>query len=115
MQILIGFLYVLEIFVCFLLGGVILLQKPKEGGLGVSFDSLACEAGISPSLFIIRFKQLTGLPPHHFQLACRLEKAKRLLAETDTPISQLALALGFWASQHFSSHFKRAYGITPNA
>lgn len=37
MQILIGFLYVVEVIVCFLLGGVILLQKPKEGGLGVSF------------------------------------------------------------------------------
>lgn len=44
MQILIGFLYVLEIVVCFLLGGVILLQKPKEGGLGVSFGGGMGEA-----------------------------------------------------------------------
>jgi len=33
MSILIGFLYVLEVIVCFLLGGIILLQKPKDGGL----------------------------------------------------------------------------------
>jgi len=44
MQILIGFLYVLEVIVCFLLGGVILLQKPKEGGLGVSFGGGMGEA-----------------------------------------------------------------------
>ncbi len=44
MQILIGLLYVLEILVCFLLGGVILLQKPKEGGLGVSFGGGMGEA-----------------------------------------------------------------------
>ncbi len=44
MQILIGFLYVLEVVVCFLLGGVILLQKPKEGGLGVSFGGGMGEA-----------------------------------------------------------------------
>ncbi len=37
MQILIGFLYFVEVIVCFLLGTVIMLQKPKEGGLGVSF------------------------------------------------------------------------------
>lgn len=44
MSILIGFLYVLEIIVCILLGGVILLQKPKEGGLGVSFGGGMGEA-----------------------------------------------------------------------
>jgi len=33
MNVLIGFLYVLEVIVCFLLGGIILLQKPKDGGL----------------------------------------------------------------------------------
>ena len=44
MQILVGFLYVLEVVVCFLLGGVILLQKPKEGGLGVSFGGGMGEA-----------------------------------------------------------------------
>ena len=44
MQILIGFLYVLEVIVCFLLGGIIMLQKPKEGGLGVSFGGGMGEA-----------------------------------------------------------------------
>jgi preprotein translocase subunit SecG len=44
MQILIGFLYVLEVIVCVLLGGIILLQKPKDGGLGVSFGGGMGEA-----------------------------------------------------------------------
>ncbi len=34
MSILIGFLYVIEVVVCLLLAGIVLLQKPKEGGLG---------------------------------------------------------------------------------
>ena len=88
-----------------------LREKPERK---VSLDNLAREAGMSPSLFISRFKQLTGLPPYHFQLACRLEKAKRLLAETDKPITQLAFDLGFCASQHFSGHFKRAFGVAPH-
>lgn len=46
MQVLISLLYVIEIIVCFLLGGVILLQKPKDGGLGVSFGG-----GMGESLF----------------------------------------------------------------
>ncbi len=44
MQILIGFLFALEMIVCFLLAGVILLQKPKEGGLGVSIGGGMGEA-----------------------------------------------------------------------
>ena len=34
MSILIGFLYVVEVCVCLLLAGIVMLQKPKEGGLG---------------------------------------------------------------------------------
>ncbi|MDO5312022.1 MAG: preprotein translocase subunit SecG [bacterium] len=34
MSILIGFLYVVEVVVCLLLALVVMLQKPKEGGLG---------------------------------------------------------------------------------
>lgn len=44
MQYLIGFLYFLEVIVCFLLGGVILLQKPKDGGLGVTIGGGMGEA-----------------------------------------------------------------------
>ncbi|MDD2598029.1 MAG: preprotein translocase subunit SecG [Kiritimatiellae bacterium] len=46
MNIFINFLYAFEIIICFLLGGVILLQKPKDGGLGVSFGG-----GMGESLF----------------------------------------------------------------
>ncbi|MFO7936529.1 MAG: preprotein translocase subunit SecG [Kiritimatiellia bacterium] len=46
MQIFIGILYFIEIVVCFLLGGIILMQKPKDGGLGVSFGG-----GMGESLF----------------------------------------------------------------
>ncbi len=44
MQALISFLYVIEVIICLLLGAVVLLQKPKEGGLGVSFGAGTAEA-----------------------------------------------------------------------
>jgi preprotein translocase subunit SecG len=44
MQALISFLYVIEVIICVLLGAVVLLQKPKEGGLGVSFGGGTAEA-----------------------------------------------------------------------
>ena len=36
MSFFIGFLYVVEVLVCFLLAGVIMLQKPKDGGLNTA-------------------------------------------------------------------------------
>jgi AraC-like DNA-binding protein len=78
-------------------------------------DELAREVRLSPSLFIAQFKQMTGLPPHHYQLSCRMQEAKRRLAATKDPITKIAFDLGFCASQHFSGHFKRMFGITPKA
>ena len=44
MQILIFFLYFVEVVICILMGTVIMLQKPKDGGLGVSFGGGMGEA-----------------------------------------------------------------------
>jgi preprotein translocase subunit SecG len=46
MSILIGFLYVLEVVVCLLLVLVVMLQKPKEGGL-----STAVSGGMGEAVF----------------------------------------------------------------
>jgi AraC-like DNA-binding protein len=78
-------------------------------------DDLARRAGMAPSHFIARFRSLTGLPPHHFLLHTRIEAARRLLRESDVPITELALRLGFCSSQHFAHIFKRHTGITPRA
>ena len=51
MPIFIGFLYVVEVVVCLLLALVVMLQKPKEGGLGGAIgggmleSSLGADAG----------------------------------------------------------------------
>ena len=46
MNILIGFLYVVEVLVCLLLAFAVMLQKPKEGGLGGAFGGGALEASL---------------------------------------------------------------------
>jgi len=78
-------------------------------------DALAHEAALSPSHFINQFKRLTGLPPHHFLLLCRIDEAKKRLRDTRHSVTRIAQDLGFCTSQHFSSHFKRATGKTPFA
>lgn len=46
MSIFIGFLYVVEVVVCLLLALVVMMQKPKEGGLGGAFGGGAMEAAL---------------------------------------------------------------------
>ena len=46
MSIFIGFLYVVEVLVCLLLALVVLLQKPKEGGLGGAIGGGMLEASL---------------------------------------------------------------------
>lgn len=46
MSILIGFLYVVEVLACVLLALVVMIQKPKEGGLGGLGGGSAMEAAL---------------------------------------------------------------------
>ena len=46
MSVFIGFLYVVEVLVCLLLALVVMLQKPKEGGLGGAIGGGMLEASL---------------------------------------------------------------------
>ncbi|HNX36470.1 MAG TPA: AraC family transcriptional regulator [Kiritimatiellia bacterium] len=78
-------------------------------------EELARQAGMAPTHFITRFRGLAGLPPRQFLLACRMQAARTLLLESNTPVTEIALRLGFCSSQHFANLFKRHTGITPLA
>lgn len=78
-------------------------------------DRLVRETALSPSQLTTRFKQLTGLPPYTFLLACRVRSAQALLRTTEKTVTQIAQELGFSSSQHFAMQFKREFGITPSA
>ncbi|MDD4871847.1 MAG: AraC family transcriptional regulator [Kiritimatiellae bacterium] len=95
--------------------GIIIAAIQQEPGKLYDIDSLAYQAALSPSHFINQFKRLTGLPPHHFLLKCRLDEAKLRLRKTRLPVTRIAQDLGFCTSQHFSTHFKRATGMKPLA
>ena len=78
-----------------------------------TIDELATRVGCSHSKLLLAFKQQTGAPPHAFLLACRIERAKELLADGRDSVATIARALGFASPQHFAGHFKLATGQTP--
>ena len=80
---------------------------------GWTIDELATRVGCSHSKLLLAFKQQTGAPPHAFLLACRIERAKELLAAGSDSVATIARALGFASPQHFAGHFKLATGQTP--
>ena len=60
-----------------------------------------------------KLKELTGQSARDFIRTIRLEQAKKLLAQKNLSISQVADAVGFASLSHFSACFKEYYGISP--
>ena len=58
------------------------------------------------------FKKYLGSGPAKYYLMLRLEHAKILL-QTDTPITEVALTCGFKSASHFSKCYKDLFNITP--
>lgn len=73
---------------------------------------LARAAGVSAAHLRRCFRRDMGLSPRRFVLKARIARACRLLAETDAPVTTLALELGFSSSQHFAQAFRQHVGET---
>ncbi len=81
----------------------------------IDYASLAKSCGVSYSTLRTAFRTETGstLGQHH--LGLRLDEARRLLVQTDLPITEIAERTGFCNQKHFSSLFKRKTGLAPFA
>ena len=78
-------------------------------------EELAAAAYLSPFHFARLFKKLTGLPPHAYLAALRLERARTLLATTDDSVTGIAARVGYANSSHFGKAFRQFNGLTPRA
>jgi AraC family transcriptional regulator len=81
----------------------------------VRLSELASLAGLSASQFGRAFKVSTGMTPHHWHLAARIEYAKRMLEDREKSLVEIALEAGFSEQSHFTRAFTSANGISPNA
>ncbi|EJN15980.1 DNA-binding domain-containing protein, AraC-type [Bradyrhizobium sp. YR681] len=79
----------------------------------ISLSELANVAGLSRMHFAAQFRAATGYRPREYLLNHRIEHAKTLLATTERPLAEIALAVGFSTQAHFSTVFKRISGQTP--
>jgi AraC family transcriptional regulator len=81
----------------------------------LTLAEIAEVAGMSPHYFSRAFRQSTGVPPHRYVINCRVEEAKRLLADDELPLVDVGLSVGFQNQSHFTTLFRRLTGVTPKA
>jgi AraC-like DNA-binding protein len=79
----------------------------------LSLAEIAESAFLSEYHFARLFKRLTGLTPHQYMAAVRIEQAKIMLAETDQTIVSISLAVGYASQSHFTKIFRNFVGFTP--
>jgi AraC family transcriptional regulator len=81
----------------------------------IDLPAIAAVTGLSPSHFARQFRAATGVAPHQYLMGLRIDRAKRLLSETNTHLVNIAFACGFANQEHLSRIFKRSCGIAPAA
>jgi AraC-like DNA-binding protein len=74
---------------------------------------LAAHAGLSRAAFSRRFTLLVGRPPMAYLSWWRLTTARRLLRDSDAPLSVVARQVGYGSEFAFASAFKREFRIAP--
>jgi AraC-like DNA-binding protein len=76
-------------------------------------EEIARAVGVDPAHFSRVFRRYRGLSAKRFISFLRLRYGASVLATTPTPISEIALSLGFCDQAHFTREFKRWAGKSP--
>ena len=78
-----------------------------------SVEELAAKLGVSDRHLRRIFEAQFGVSPLQYLQTRRLLTAKQLLADTDLPITQVALASGYASVRRFNAAFVAHYGLNP--
>lgn len=80
-----------------------------------TLEALAQRAGLSRTALAARFRDAMGDTPLNHLRTIRMQRAMRLLAETDQRLEAVAAAVGYQDAFGFSKVFKRTVGLSPKA
>lgn len=83
--------------------------------LDLSLPQLAAVACLSKNYFIRKFRSRVGIAPQKYVSMARIERAKLLLANSNSQVSEVMADVGFTDSAHFSKAFKASTGYSPRA
>jgi len=92
-----------------------ILHIEKRFSESISMTKMAQLAGISPTHFNRRFRQLLRMTPTQYLRRVRVQSAERLLSTTSRGLADIALAVGFADQSYFTKKFRAVTGMTPSA
>ncbi|MFN4145529.1 MAG: helix-turn-helix domain-containing protein [Runella sp.] len=76
-------------------------------------EEMAAIVGMGTTAFTEKVKAYSGFSPLNYLINIRVAEAMRQLRQTDKSLTDIALDMGFYSSQHFSTTFKKLTGYTP--
>ncbi|MDD6111816.1 MAG: AraC family transcriptional regulator, partial [Prevotellaceae bacterium] len=76
-------------------------------------ERMSEDIGISRAQLHRKMKEITGISSSEFIRNIRLEQAAKLLSEGKINITQVAYAVGYNNQTHFSTVFKKHFGMSP--
>lgn len=77
-------------------------------------EEMAALVGLGTTAFSEKTKSYTGFSPLNYLINIRISEAIKLLKRIDVRVTDIALDVGFYSSQHFATTFKKLTGYTPS-
>ena len=97
------------------LAPALLARIELEPCLPWTTEAMARTANVSVSRLHALFREELGASPHGWLLDCRLKRACALLAATNRPVAEIALATGFSEQSALTRAMRRVLDTTPSA
>lgn len=94
------------------LGRVVELVRDRLAD-SLKVADLAAAAECSDAQLERRMKRVFGITPGQYILRVRVDRARRLLTTTATPLAEIAAVVGFYDQASFTRRFARLTGQTP--
>lgn len=89
----------------------IVLKNISDENFGVR--ELSSLLGLSPSQTLRKIKAITDKSVSQYIREIRLEKAAKLLEETNQSIAEVSCQVGFSSASYFNKSFRKYYNVTP--
>jgi len=77
-------------------------------------EEMAALVGLGTTSFSDKVKSYSGFSPMIYLINIRISEAIKLLKKPDVNMTNIALDMGFYSSQHFATTFKKLTGYTPS-
>lgn len=80
----------------------------------IKVSDVAAHFGYNEKYLSHLFGEISGVPLKRLMIQYKMEAASFMLADTNTPIADIAKTLGFTDSHNFSRSYKKSTGLTPS-